>query len=351
MAQNYTATINPGLEASLQREIRSLGAKKVEIFHGGVTFKCTRVKLYNLLQKCRCATAIRWNIDEFKAKDIREFYRKMDRIEWGEFLKPKTVVSINAVTHKSALKDLRDIEKAAKDAMTRNGYFIAKKEQDSMVILVRFMNDRARIAIDIGGAAFYKRGWRTEAGRAPLRETIAANLLNIVKSDTDWDGLSLVDPMCGSGTFIIEAAMMALDKTPRVGRSYGIEKTTAFDPELWAVKSELKKVELDLLGSDINNDVIRYSMANAKRAGVDQLRFVSRSLDDACKSMESKWVIANPPYGTRIKKMDFLEPLREQVKEGTRVFLLLPRDYASIGRSITRFRNGGIPVEFVELEI
>ncbi len=355
LAQNYTATINPGLEKVLQKEIRNFGAKKVQLFNGGVTFKTTSEKLYTILQKCRGASAIRWNVDNFKATDIREFFRKLERSNWEDLLKKGTVVSINAVTHKSRLHDLRDIEKAAKDAMTKMGYTIAKKGQDSVVILVRFVDDRANISIDIGGAAFYKRGWRTHAGRAPLRETIAASLLNIVKFDSDWDGLSLHDPMCGSGTFLIESALMALGRSPRVGRSYGIEKTGKFDEEKWQAIAKAPDLvlneTLDFLGSDIDENVIRYAMGNAQRAGVDQCRFVARSLEESCLNQNSKWIITNPPYGARLKKMAFIDPLRAKIKEGSRVFLLLPRDYASVGRSIARFRNGGLPVAFVELEL
>lgn len=353
MAQSYTATINPGLEAVLQKEIRALGGKKVTVFNGGVSFRCTRAKLYHILKMSRCANAIRWNVETFKAKDIREFYRKIARMEWREILREKTVVSVNAVSHKSCVSDVRDIEKAAKDALISQKFLIAKKGQDSVVILVRIDNDRVQVSIDIGGAAFYKRGWRQDAGAAPLRETIASSLLQVVKEESDWNGETLYDPMCGSGTFVIEAALTAMGRSPRVGRSYSVEKTAAFDKALWQVPQEdISMGELRLLGADNDGKSIRYALANAGRAKLEHVKFVKRELVESCQKISVEdypVIIANPPYGGRIGKMNFIEPLREKVKEGVRVFLLVPRDYTSIGRPLKRFRNGGIPVEFIEL--
>ena len=313
---HYLAITSNGLENLLVEELKSLGIDNPKPVQAGVKFKASNQQIYRCCIWSRLASRFVRVLSEFQCQDDMDLYLSASAINWSShFDSNKTIV----VDFNGTNREIRNSQYGAmkvKDAVVDS--FNKKnlprptisKDQPDLRIHVRLHRDKAILGIDLVGSGLHQRGYRTEAGRAPLRETLAAAI--ILRSG--WEkGKPLLDPMCGSGTLLIEAALMAANIAPGVKRKqWGFEALTDFDAELWAeIKSEanvqarkgVKNIDTKFFGFDNDSRVLATAKDNAKRAGVDQ--YIEFRNGDAAtltkpSDFEGGVVICNPPYGERL---------------------------------------------------
>ena len=317
----YFVTTSLGLERSLEREVRALGVSAVRRVAGGVSFRGPRAAMVEACLKLRTAHRVLWMLGSFPAPDLDALYRGVrSEVRWRGLLTPEHTVAVHATTRQSSIRDTRIIALKTKDAIVdsvRDAFgerpSVARHDPDVRVH-VRLNRDRVEIGLDAAGQSLHERGYRTDAGRAPLRETLAAGILGLM----DWDGSTpLYDPMCGSGTFVIEAALIAAGKFPgQLGRNYGFERWPGFKPARLAKLKEALRHEHPesmppIVGSDRNPRAIKGARDNAKRAGVSHL--IRFELLDARQVRAPKGppglVVCNPPYGERLGSAPELDSL------------------------------------------
>ncbi|MEQ9853351.1 MULTISPECIES: bifunctional 23S rRNA (guanine(2069)-N(7))-methyltransferase RlmK/23S rRNA (guanine(2445)-N(2))-methyltransferase RlmL [Pectobacterium] len=307
-----------GLEELLKSELESLGAQSCTVVQGGVHFEGDNRLLYRSLLWSRLASRILLPLNEFKVHSDLDLYLGVQAIDWS------TVFSIDktfAVHFTGTNEDIRNSQYGAlkvKDAIVDS--FTRKtgqrpdvaKQQPDIRVNVFLQRDTASVSLDLSGEGLHQRGYRDLAGLAPLKENLAAAI--VLRSG--WqNGTPLVDPMCGSGTLLIEAAMMAADRAPGLHRTHwGFNAWLKHDAELWReVTSEaqlrarqgLQATTSRFFGSDNDRRVIDIAKANARRAGVAEL--ISFGVKDAAQLQNplpegpKGTVISNPPYGERLE--------------------------------------------------
>ncbi len=292
---------SPGTEATLAAEARSLGFHAIARTTGGVTIKGGWSEIWRANLQLRGCTRVLARIGSFHAGHLAQLDKLARKFPWKEFLKPDVPVSVEATCHKSRIYHAgaaaQRIETAIREEL---GAPIAADAP--IAIKARFEDNLCTISIDTSGESLHKRGHKTAIAKAPMRETLAAHFLQRCKFDGSEP---LVDPMCGSGTFVIEAAEMALGLMPGRARSFAFEQLANFDAHSWqhmqndvAPRASAQK----FCGSDRDVGAIRMAQANAERAGVSAVaEFQRRSISDLSPPEGPPGlVIVNPPYGTRI---------------------------------------------------
>ena len=269
-----------GLESVLKREIYDLGYDISSVEDGKVTFVGDSEAICRANINLRTTERILIKVGQFKAETFTELFDKTKDLEWENFI-PKNgkfwVTKANSVNSK--LFSSSDIQSIVKKAIVerlkehyRIGWF--EEDGDSYPIRVTIMKDVVTIALDTSGDSLHKRGYRPAAGKAPISETLAAALIML----TPWKGdRILVDPFCGSGTFPIEAAMIAANIAPGMNRKFTAQKwTNIIDKQLWYDAVDEAEdminldIETDIQGFDIDADVIRKARSNAENAGVEK---------------------------------------------------------------------------------
>jgi Predicted N6-adenine-specific DNA methylase len=318
-----------GLEAVLKREILDLGYEIARVEDGRVTFygDAEAVCYANIF--LRTAERILWKVGSFRAVTFEELFERTRELPWETFIPRNGKFWVTkAASVKSKLFSPSDIQSIMKKAMVRrlaNHYGIEHFPEDGAPYPVRvfLMKDEVTVGIDTSGVSLHKRGYREVSGKAPITETLAAALIML----TPWRRERiLVDPFCGSGTFPIEAAMMAADIAPGMNRSFTAEKWTNLIPKrLWydAVEEAGDRirdnVEVDIQGYDVERSVIRIARRNAKEAGVEHLiHFQERDVRELNHPKKFGFVITNPPYGERLEEKAALPELYRAFGEGFR---------------------------------
>lgn len=318
-----------GLEAVLKREILDLGYEIARVEDGRVTFygDAEAVCYANIF--LRTAERILWKVGSFRAVTFEELFERTRELPWETFIPRNGKFWVTkAASVKSKLFSPSDIQSIMKKAMVRrlaNHYGIEHFPEDGAPYPVRvfLMKDEVTVGIDTSGVSLHKRGYREVSGKAPITETLAAALIML----TPWRRERiLVDPFCGSGTFPIEAAMMAADIAPGMNRSFTAEKWTNLIPKrLWydAVEEAGDRirdnVEVDIQGYDVDRSVIRIARRNAKEAGVEHLiHFQERDVRELNHPKKFGFVITNPPYGERLEEKAALPELYRAFGEGFR---------------------------------
>lgn len=371
MAQRYFAAVSPGLEEPLLRELRTMRVKKLTIDEGGVEFQATSRGFYQVLHNSRIASRIYLRVDDFRARDRQELYRKSRRIDWERLLNPFQPLFIDATSRRSSLTGTGEITDVITDGITdhfekdlkqRNVPKVTYKDPHSIRLVARLSTNRCTLSLDAAGQPMHRRGWRAAAGKAPLRENIACALLETL----GWKpGLPLLDPMCGAGTFLIEAARYAQKIPPRDWKEYPNQKWENFQSEQWekVTSSEelLETAKLDtLFGQDKNAGVLRKAVSNARGAQVEfDIQFERETLENILPPCEQKgFIIANPPYGHRLEREESGKSperlLTERFAdhfEGWTLGLLLPEESWPVHPKLKiekalSFQNGGLPVHF-----
>ena len=315
-----------GLEAVLKREILDLGYEISKVEDGKVTFWGDAQAVADANVFIRTAERILIKVGEVHAETFEELFQGTKDLPWENYIPEDGkfwVVKANSI--KSKLFSPSDIQSIMKKAIVERlkgvyGIQWFAEEGASFPIRVAFMKDVATIGLDTSGVSLHKRGYRQMTAKAPITETLAAALILL----TPWKAdRVLVDPFCGSGTFPIEAAMMAADIAPGMNRSFLAEDWKHLIPrkcwyEAMDEANERAKLdtETDIQGFDIDPQVLRAARENAKLAGVDHMiHFQQRAVKDLHHSKSFGFVIANPPYGERLEEKESLAQLYREIGE------------------------------------
>ncbi len=315
-----------GMEAVLKREIYDLGYEITKVEDGRVTFEGDEEAICRSNIFLRTAERVMVQIGRFHATTFDELYENMKALPWEKWIPQDGKFWVKkASSVKSKLFSASDIQSICKKAMVdrlKMTYHTDWFEEDgaSFPVRVFLLKDEVTVALDTTGEPLHKRGYRTWTSKAPISETLAAALIML----TPWRAdRILVDPFCGSGTFLIEAAMMAANMAPGMNRSFTAEAWTHVIPkQLWYDTVEEAQemvdldVETDLQGYDLDPDMIKIARANAKQAGVEKLiHFQQRDVADLKHSKKYGFIITNPPYGERLDEKKDLPALYTTIGE------------------------------------
>lgn len=309
-----------GLESVLKREIYDLGYDISKVEDGKVTFIGDADAIARANIFLRTAERVLLKVGEFKATTFTELFDNTKELEWEEFI-PKNgkfwVTKANSINSKLfSSSDIQSIVKKAIVERLKVKYAVNWFEEDgnSYPIRVSLMKDVVTISLDTSGDSLHKRGYRPAAGKAPISETLAAALIMLTPWKSDR---ILIDPFCGSGTFPIEAAMIGANIAPGMNREFTAEAWKHllpmkgwYDAVTEANDLICNDVEMRIQGYDIDGEVIKVAMANAREAGVDHLiHFQQRPVSELRHPKKYGFVITNPPYGERLEEKEALPAL------------------------------------------
>lgn len=301
-----------GLEAPLKREIFDLGYDVTEVTDGRVSFTGDAEAVCRANIHLRCAERVLIEVGRFHATSFEELFQGIMALPWENYIpKDGKFWVTKATSVKSKLFSLTDIQSIAKKAMVermKSYYDIEWFEENGDYYPVRIflLKDEVLVTLDSTGTPLHKRGYRTYTSKAPLSETMAAALISLTPWRTDR---ILVDPFCGSGTFLIEAAMIAAHMAPGLNREFtSMDWTNLIPDKIWKdafdeAREEVDtSVTVDLQGYDIDPEAIKIARLNAKQAGVDHMiHFQVRDVADLHHPKKYGFVITNPPYGERLE--------------------------------------------------
>lgn len=313
-----------GLEAVLKREIYDLGYEITKVEDGRVTFEGDEEAVCRANIFLRTAERVMIQVGRFKATTFEELFQGIKNLPWEEYIPEDGKFWVKKASFiNSKLFSPSDIQSIAKKAMVermKQKYHKEWFKEDGAAYPVRIflLKDEVTVALDTSGDSLHKRGYRTMTSKAPLTETLAASLIML----TPWrKDRILVDPFCGSGTFPIEAAMIAANIAPGMNRDFTAEEwTNLIDRKLWyeCVKEAEDMIDttvkVDIQGYDIDGDVIKAARENAKRAGVEHMiHFQQRAVADLSHPKKYGFIITNPPYGERLEDKADLPELYTQI--------------------------------------
>jgi len=372
--QHYFVTAAKGVEELLAAELRGLGIGDVRPETGGVRFSGDRSVCYRAGLWLRTASRILVTLGEFPCDTPQRLYDGVRAFDWGRRLTPDMTLAVDCV--------LRD------SAMTHSG-FVALKTKDAIVDAIRdrcgrrpnvdvrdpdlrvnvhLVKNRCTVSLDASGSPLDRRGYRLDRTEAPLRETLAAALVML----TGWDGtVPLVDPMCGSGTIPVEAALMGARRAPGLlGRRYGFQRWPDYDPGIWkrlteeARQAALDAVPAPVIGCDRSGTALETARRNCDRAGVTTSVTLHRSdMREFLPPAGPGILLVNPPYGQRLGEEEALQTLYREIGDtlkkrytGYTAFLLTgSRDLAKhVGLRATRrivLFNGPIECRLLRYEM
>ena len=321
----YFATCARGLEPVLAGELNDLGARDVEPGRGGATFHGDAAMLYRACLWLRTAVRVLRPIHEFDAHSPDELYDAVRSINWNDWMTPDQTLAVDCNVRDSAITHSQYAARRVKDAICdqfrdRTGRRPSVDTEQPMIGLnLHVSKNRAILSLDSSWSSLHKRGYRPIQTIAPLNEALAAGLL----LRANWNkSTPLVDPMCGSGTFCIEASWIALNRPPGLTRKwFAFQGWPDFDRPLWnamrddARRAVLKDLPAPIAGSDVRQDAIDFALQNARAAGVgSQLNFQRLELRDARPPSDAPGVlICNPPYGERIGEEEELIDLYARI--------------------------------------
>jgi len=372
--EKFFATCPRGLEPLLVEDLNTLGATNVEAIPGGAHFSADWRECYAVNLHSRIATRVLWRVAHGKYAKEDDIYRLALDTPWPKWFNVDRTIRSDVVAVKSSLRSLEFITLRIKDAVCDR--FRADKgsrpnvdTREPDVRIHGFLTaDECTLYIDTSGAPLYQRGLRQKTVEAPLKENLAAGILRL----SGWQpGTPLLDPMCGSGTFLVEAAQIALNIAPGSGgRSFGFQRLRNFKLEIWkdlldaAQDAEKAPQHAQIYGSDISPVAVRAALANLDRAGL--LPAVTLSSGDILEidaPAPSGVLIANPPYGERLSEQEelaaFYPPLGSALKRkfaGWNCYLLtadllLPKLMRLTPSKKTPLFNGAIECRLFEFKM
>ena len=291
----------PGLEAILFDEVKSKNFNDAKQVLGGVSIQGGWPEVWRANLEIRGTTRVLARIGSFHAGHLAQLDKLARKFPWGEFLRKDVALNVEVTCKKSRIYHAGAAAQRIETAL-REEFGPTISEDAEVSIKARFEDNLCTISIDTSGESLHKRGHKEAIGKAPMRETMASLFLR----QCGYDGNeTVVDPMCGSGTFILEAAEIAANLNPGRTRKFAFEQLTSFDPTVWKQRCDAalpKPTDLKFFGSDRDAGAIKMCKANAERAGVtDQTIFQNHAVSDLMPPPgEPGLIIVNPPYGTRI---------------------------------------------------
>ena len=311
-----------GLEATLATELEQLGALSIQARDGGVQFQGDWRICYRANLESRIASRILWQLASQPYTDEADIYKTAHALPWNDWFAPTLTIRVNLAAIKCPLRSLDFVTLKIKDAVCDKFREISgsRPSVDTAQPDIRihgFLDARKfTLYLDTSGDALFKRGLRKSAGEAPLRENLAAGILRLA----GWQpGIPLLDPMCGSGTFLLEAAQMALNIAPGSGRSFAFEKLKNFDAALWtglkntAMAQQKPKTPQPLFGSDLYGDALTDARTNLAAAGLTEVVTLKQAnvLEISAPALDGTGgiLVTNPPYGVRLGEQQELAEL------------------------------------------
>ncbi|HEX7597607.1 MAG TPA: hypothetical protein VF518_05295, partial [Polyangia bacterium] len=374
----WFAAATPGLEDPLRDEVQRLeGVRDAKAVPGGVEFKGTLAVGMAANLHLRIASRVVVRLGQVKARDFAPLRRQLAALPWARFLPRDRPLRIDVSTSRCRLYHTKALAEALELAVSdRLGALPPRpprsddedESSDKLSrVLMRGEEDRFTVSVDASGDLLHRRGWRLETGRAPLRETLAAGILALCGYDP---ALPFLDPMCGSGTIVLEACAMALQRAPGLQRSFAFETWPCFDAGIWSrLRAQAEAAQINttasvLVGRDRDPNAIDIARRNVERAGFEphiqlQVAAFAPNPDES----HSGLVVINPPYGRRLGQHGFAVRLGRDIGRvlaagyrGWRVGVLSPD--ASFTKAITAglrrspvathaLRNGGLRVDLL----
>ncbi|MBI2991535.1 MAG: class I SAM-dependent RNA methyltransferase [Deltaproteobacteria bacterium] len=337
--EKFFATCPRGLEQLLAGELQQLKAENLHAVGGGVEFSGDFPLCYKANLESRIASRVLWRVAADRYRDEDDIYRAAYALPWNDWFEPELTIRVDVTAIRCPLKSLNFVTLKIKDAVCDkirrlSGRRPSVDTRQPDVPIQGHLTDRDfTLYLDTTGDPLFKRGRRIAQGEAPLRENLAAGILRLA----GWvPGTALLDPMCGSGTFLLEAAQMALDIAPGLGRHFAFEKLKNFDRRRWRELSgqcaarQKPKVPLSIYGSDRSGAALRSARANLAAAGLEQTVSLRQAngLEISAPAREGI-LVTNPPYGVRLGEQqelaEFYPELGDALKKkfsGWRAYIL-----------------------------
>jgi putative N6-adenine-specific DNA methylase len=354
----FVVTAN-GLPPIVLREMEALGIRGTAVA-GGVEAEGALREVASLNLWLRCATRVLVRLGSFRATAFPELVRKAAALPWEEYLRPSAKLEVRATCHKSRLYHSGGVAErilSGLEARVR-GAGAARAGQGGQLVLARFDHDICTVSIDSSGELLHQRGWRGPQAKAPLRETLAAALLLAAGYTGDEP---FCDPLCGSGTIAIEAALIAARRAPGLQRRFAFESWPRFDGPGWeALRQEARAREqpprCPIEASDQDAGAVAAARENAQGAGV-QIRIAQRRLSELPADAGAGLLACNPPYGVRVAAGDVWRDLGEALRRRAswRAAAVVGDERKAAGarlpwRAVLRTENGGLPVALMTAE-
>ncbi|WP_279082770.1 THUMP domain-containing class I SAM-dependent RNA methyltransferase [Lactobacillus apis] len=364
--QLYT-TMGAGFESVVAKELQSLGYE-TRTENGRVFFEGNQSDIVKTNLWLRTADRVKILLKEFKATDFDTLYNQVYDINWAELLPVDAKFPVQGRSVRSKLHSEPGIQSIVKKAIVnkmsdqyhRRGFL--PETGSEYPLDIHIYKDLARISLDTTGASLFKRGYRIEHGGAPLKENFAASLIKL----TPYDGTHpLIDPMTGSGTLAIEAALIGRNIAPGTWRKFAFDDFDWFDSDLHddlleQAKSEVRTLDQPIWACDIDQSILEIAKLNANNAGVLQdIYFKQVAVKDFATDLENGVIIANPPYGKRLKEKKTAEELYVQMGEAlskyddfSQYYLVGDPEFEQFfGKTATKKRklfNGNLRVDFYQ---
>jgi putative N6-adenine-specific DNA methylase len=361
-----------GLEEVLAREISQTGAENIQVLNRAVTCTGSREVIYRINYFSRTALRVLVVIKTCRVRNEEELYQQVHHINWQPFIAPGQTIAVDAVTGNAALTHSHYAALKTKDAIVDQfrGKFGKRPsvnvENPDIRINLHLVGDECTISLDSSNESLHKRGYRMAQGEAPLSEVLAAGMILL----TGWNGeTTFYDPMCGSGTLICEAAMIAkIIPAGYFRRSFGFEKWNDFDKNLFEkIKTEgqknIRPLACKIFGSDINLMALKSAKKNLASLGAeDEIKTWRKDFEESNPPDTSGFIITNPPYGERLQKDDlnaFYKKIGDTLKKnfsGWEAWLITSDAPAlkSVGLRTSKkiiLNNGPLECRFVKYEM
>ena len=313
MHQSYRmiAKTLQALEPVLAQELIALGAEEVEEGRRMVSFRGDRALLYRANYQLRTALRVLLPLASFRARTPDELYEALRRLDWRQWMRPTDTFAFDAVVYSDTFTHSRYVGYRAKDALV--DYFMEQEgtrpgvrlDNPDLRFHIHIAQEEVTLALDSSGESLHKRGWRAAQTEAPMSEVLAAGILRLA----GWEGqCDFIDPMCGSGTLLIEAALIARGIAPgSYGRSFAFQRWHDYDAELFRqiqeeAKAQQRPFDHHIYGSDVAISAVQIARHNVRLAGLEEVIHVEhRALEDCPSPAEPALLVTNPPYGERLR--------------------------------------------------
>ncbi|MBC2580302.1 class I SAM-dependent RNA methyltransferase [Clostridium sp. DJ247] len=323
MYYTLIATATFGLESVVANELKELGYEDLKVENGRVTFEGDERDIVTCNMWLRTADRVLIKMAEFEAKTFEDLFQGTLAVDWGSIMTEDAFMHVEGKSVKSTLFSVPDCQSIVKKAIIEAMKRKYKKDWFSedgprYRVEVGILKDIVTLTLDTSGTGLHKRGYRENAGGAPIKETLAAALVLLSK----WEpSRVLADPMCGSGTIAIEATLIGKNIAPGLNRSFASENWPLISKNIWdesrkyAVNAVNDK-DVKILASDMDGRVIKTARENAKKAGVEEcIEFQKMPMQDFSSKKRYGFIITNPPYGERLGEVKEVEKLYKDMGE------------------------------------
>jgi len=363
------ATLSFGLEAVVKRELQALGFKDIKASNGKIEFQASPEEIPRANLWLRAADRVLLKIGEFPAITFEDLFEQTRDLPWEDWITKNGKFTVTGKSVKSTLGSVRACQSIVKKAIVER---LKKKYKTEWfeetgpeyTVQISMLRDTARLTIDTSGSGLHKRGYRLHAGQAAIKETLAAALIQL--SYWNKDRL-LIDPMCGSGTILIEAAMLARNIAPGLKKEFASERWPQIPQLAWSQAREAAIASIDhgfaleIYGYDIDDAMIPACKANAKRAGIkNDIIFAQKDIRDLWIDQQYGIVISNPPYGIKLAEFQELNQIYISLhktfrkKKGWSIYILTADkkfpDYFKRAKPdrVRKLYNGNIEVNYYQ---